>query len=225
MDLLETVQKRAAQMAEDMADLATLVMGLDDVLRLPSDVPLYSQRDPYWSDEKLGFGTSTIGQYGCLVTAVAMGLTKALDHTITPLDVNDRMKAANGFIGSTKNLFVFSKLPVAYPDVRLDLMTHCTTVPAPVTQIANAVERGDVVVVKIDMNLTTTAVDSHWLLLTDVDSARMIFDYHDPWLMPEDQRVMQLPPGYCLQDWKAWRAIFSVATYTTADDLIRDGQP
>lgn len=42
-----------------------------------------SQRDPRWSDKKLGKSKLTIGRYGCTTTAICMGLS-AFGITLTP---------------------------------------------------------------------------------------------------------------------------------------------
>lgn len=53
----------------------------------------YSQRDPKWSSEKLGFGSTTIGGYGCKLTSFAM-----LDGR-TPSELNTLFKEKGCFSG------------------------------------------------------------------------------------------------------------------------------
>ncbi len=65
-----------------------------------------SQRDNRWSGQKLGFSTTTtIGSHGCTITCVAMlaGLT--------PDDVNNRLKAVNGYANT--NLIIWTKIKEA----------------------------------------------------------------------------------------------------------------
>lgn len=67
----------------------------------------YSQRDTKWSKEKLGLSgaaaTSTIGLYGCKVTALAEGLLR-FDYSYTPSTMNAFLRDNGLYTGSTKNL-------------------------------------------------------------------------------------------------------------------------
>ena len=65
-----------------------------------------SQRDTRWVNEYLGDSYTTIGDYGCTITALAMlaGLT--------PTQVNIRMKSCGGF---QYNLVIWSKIVEAIP--------------------------------------------------------------------------------------------------------------
>lgn len=54
---------------------------------------IYSQRDPKWANEKLGFGSTTIGGYGCKLTSFAM-----LDGR-TPTELNTLFKEKGCFSG------------------------------------------------------------------------------------------------------------------------------
>lgn len=54
---------------------------------------IYSQRDPKWANEKLGFGSTTIGGYGCKLTSFAM-----LDGR-TPSELNALFKKEGCFSG------------------------------------------------------------------------------------------------------------------------------
>ena len=54
---------------------------------------IYSQRDPKWANEKLGFGSTTISAYGCKLTSFAM-----LDGR-TPSELNALFKKEGCFSG------------------------------------------------------------------------------------------------------------------------------
>lgn len=68
---------------------------------------LFAQTDPRWSKEMLGNNASTpanaqftIGNYGCVVTAygnMLVAITGNMNYT--PEDINNWMKANNGFVG------------------------------------------------------------------------------------------------------------------------------
>lgn len=64
---------------------------------------LFSQNDPRWKTKKLGFSNETIGNYGCLITAI--GDMWDAD----PLVVNEWLKNNNGFL--SLNLVSWTKLP------------------------------------------------------------------------------------------------------------------
>lgn len=183
--------------------------------------PLYSQRDPEWKDHPLGGPPqpggvqTTIGQYGCVVTALAMGLAGSYESDYpTPDYVNDQLVGVDAFVGINTNLLLFPKVEEVF-NVKLKMVEHCVTVPAPVSYIDNCVKGGDIVMIKIDMELTTPKVDSHYLLVVGGQSDSH-YVCHDPWLLPEQQRPIELPPAYCKQDWDAARAIFAVVIYSEA---------
>lgn len=69
---------------------------------------LYSQLDPRWKNELLGFSSVTIGGYGCTITSIGMLLDE------TPSSVNARMKAVGGF--ADKNLVIWEKIKDAFPE-------------------------------------------------------------------------------------------------------------
>ena len=50
----------------------------------------YSQIDPRWKNDKLGFGQPTIGSWGCLMTCYAMMLT-AYGLRFNPAELNSRL--------------------------------------------------------------------------------------------------------------------------------------
>jgi len=170
--------------------------------------PLYSQRDPQWAGDQLGYGTTTIGQQGCLVTALSEALTVVYQEPITPNVLNEKLKEINGFSGS--NLY-WTRVTKAYPSFQFVERVYCKLVPAPAAEIETWLGEGQYVVVEIDMNLKTKAVDQHWLLLVGGDKDQFV--YHDPWLTVNQQEARTMPPGYCKQDWDPARAIFQYARY------------
>ena len=79
---------------------------------------MYSQRDPLWSNEILGFGsndpTDTIGNYGCFLTSMARLSTWA-GHTINPSELNELFKSNNFF---TQDLINNHQAPcILFPEV------------------------------------------------------------------------------------------------------------
>ena len=78
-----------------------------------------SQRDPRWKDIKLGTGSTTIGQEGCLVTCLAM-----LAGT-TPDVVNEELKRVGGY--QNGNLVIWSALDKTNLGLRLLSVQGCIT--------------------------------------------------------------------------------------------------
>ncbi|MDQ3008822.1 MAG: hypothetical protein M3Q81_04475 [bacterium] len=82
----------------------------------------YSQTDPRWSKEKLGFSTSSIGGYGCAITAVS-NLHNALFNTnITPSQMNQELKRVKAFSNGRQigkgNLIVWTRVALAFPRLK-----------------------------------------------------------------------------------------------------------
>jgi hypothetical protein len=109
----------------------------------------YSQQDPKWKDDILGFGTGsqdTIGYVGCALTSVSM-LLSGYGFTITPKGLNDGMKAVGGFSG---DLIRWDMVNKVVPQVSLKTNIKCETSDAPIGQIDAALAVGHPVVVRVD---------------------------------------------------------------------------
>jgi hypothetical protein len=74
-----------------------------------------SQRDERWKLKRLGFGSGTIGSYGCLLTCYTIILNYFTNKNFTPDQVNEAMKAIGGYTGETKNLWMWYKPDEIYP--------------------------------------------------------------------------------------------------------------
>jgi len=79
-----------------------------------SNFPIVCQRDSRWSRKKLGFGTGTIGSYGCLLCSFT-AILQYFKIKTDPIEVNEKMKEIYGYVGDTKNLWVWNKPPEIYP--------------------------------------------------------------------------------------------------------------
>ena len=107
-----------------------------------------SQQDPQWKNDLLGFGDpgDTLGMYGCALTSVAM-LLSGHGYNETPKTLNEKMKAANGFVSSGIRWDVVSKV---HPQVTLREQVSCETTDAPIAKINAALDAGQPVVVRVD---------------------------------------------------------------------------
>jgi hypothetical protein len=122
-------------------------------------VTTFSQRDPAWAGIHLGTSSSTIGGYGCLITAVASMLSDA-GKPYNPQTMNAWLILNGGY--SNGNLFAFAsvdKLGV----VKYDYNIECATKPAPMTVIEAELKAGKFVIVKVDFNPATVATEEHWV--------------------------------------------------------------
>jgi hypothetical protein len=153
----------------------------------------YSQQDPQWKEDKLGFGTGTqdtIGYVGCALTSVAM-LLSGYGFTVTPKGLNDNMKAAGGFSG---DLIRWDMINKVVPQVTLKTNIKCETSDAPLGQIDEALAAGRPVVVRVDGS-ASPGLQWHYVLLY----ARKGNDYLmlDPWpYQPGTQKEDSLMARY-----------------------------
>lgn len=128
-----------------------------------------SQRDPRWRDIKLGFGSTTIGDYGCTCTSLAMlaGLT--------PIEVNNRLKSVNGYAGKNKNLIIWSKINEAIPWLEFEWRGYGYEPE----RIKSAQEKNGICLVEVDFDgIVSTPNDRHWVAYKGNKKIS------DPWTWP-----------------------------------------
>jgi GH25 family lysozyme M1 (1,4-beta-N-acetylmuramidase) len=134
---------------------------------------LYWQRDPRWKDKPLGT-SGTIGSYGCVMTAETNALNQ-LGIVTNPV-VNNAWRTANGGYHNG-NLIVWEKVTEQHPSIIWEGKTWNPTD----AQIKQKIADGCPLVMLVDHNEGTPALDEHWVnsipSLTD-DGAIWI---HDPW--------------------------------------------
>ena len=172
-------------------------------------IPIYGQREPEWKDRLLGYSpTYTIGRRGCLVCCGAMAVSGAYGEDITPVMFNERLKEVGGFVPGTADMY-FGKVAEAYPKLKLSgLFRYPYPQNADLSKIDEGLEKGQYVIVQVDMDPRDIDVDQHWVLVKQKirDGVYLICD---PW--PGDQ--LELPPAYCRAGWRAEHAIFSIVRY------------
>lgn len=172
----------------------------------------YSQQDPQWKADMLGFGTGsqdTIGYVGCALTSVAM-LLSGYGFTVTPRALNESLKAVNGFSGSNIRWDAVNKVA---PQVSLKTNVKCETSDAPLGQIDASLAAGKPVVVRVDGS-ASPGLQWHYVLVY----AKKGNDYLmlDPWpyqpgTEKEDLLMARYSRGNPLQ-----RAIQHVLIYETS---------
>ena len=124
-----------------------------------------SQRDSRWKDIKIGNSTSSIGNYGCTITAIAM-----LADT-TPDVVNAFLTAVNGFSVDRIiwNKINETKLGLTFPDMGRQYAYNDVAV-------REAIEKNSGCLVEVDFDgVVATPSDRHWVLY--IGNHQLI----DPW--------------------------------------------
>lgn len=160
---------------------------------MPFKLVYYSQQDPQWKGDRLGFGTQesdTIGYIGCALTSVAMMLS-GHGFTETPKTLNKKLQNLSGFAGAGIRWHAVNQL---YPQVRLNSIVKCNDTPAPLAQIDAAIAAGQPAIVCVD-STAAPGVLTHYVVLI----ARKGNDYLmlDPWpYQPDVKKETYLMPRY-----------------------------
>jgi hypothetical protein len=146
----------------------------------------FSQQDPQWKSKPLGFDkASPIGNYGCLLTCMAMVAT-SYGFDVTPDSLNEKMKAVGGFQGAYIMPYLIAKaLPgMIYRDYR-----ECNGQPAPLSEIDAYLAQDKPVIVEVDFS-PKEGLQNHWIVLY----AKQGNDYliADPWPYPPDSKEVML---------------------------------
>lgn len=157
-------------------------------MNAPGPGEVYSQRDPKWADDHLGLpqaaALSTIGRYGCAITAIAQKLT-LIGFPTTPPMVQSRLLQFRAFkVGDTNNLVDWPKVPLAYPQLqyngRGDYFTGKPTPQRAMMQIADRLLLKDPMVIYVDASQYEAGLQQHFVLVTSVlQSGALII--HNPW--------------------------------------------
>lgn len=149
-----------------------------------------SQTDPRWKGKLLGTDpTSTIGQYGCLLTCMAM-VADGFGFQVTPDSLNDLMKSAGGFQGA---MIVPGALPTALPGIRYINYQPCANYPAPMDEIDAALAAGKPVIVMVDYS-PAAGLQNHWIILLDKQGNDYVIQ--DPYPYPAETSQVFLMKRY-----------------------------
>lgn len=97
---------------------------------------VYCQRDPKWASQRLGtVNGSTIGDYGCYVTSMAM-LSCYYGHVVTPAQLDDILTDKNLYVNESgqykapANLMVDNNLTRVFPDITYQKTYDFSSKPA-----------------------------------------------------------------------------------------------
>lgn len=152
----------------------------------------YSQQDPKWKDEVLGFGDpgDTIGYAGCALTSAAM-LLSGHGFIETPTTLNQKLKDVGGFAGAGIRWEAVSRV---HPQVTVKSNVSCVDTDAPLAQVDASVAAGQPVIVMVDSS-PVQGLLAHWVLLyaREGDDFLML----DPWPHQTDvKKKTRLTPRY-----------------------------
>ena len=114
--------------------------------------PLW-QNDPRWKDHKLGNSYYTIGQMGCLITALSG------QFNTTPDQLNDALLKVGGFAGA--NLY-WKAITTVMPNYEYVTAIDCYYVPAPLHEIDKMLEMKVPPVVQVDL-YPGGVMNQHWV--------------------------------------------------------------
>lgn len=148
-------------------------------------IPL-SQRDKRWKDIKLGFSDTTIGDYGCTITCIAMIVGT------TPDVVNERLKQVQGF--AQGNLVIWAKIEQAFTGIKVRR----------VWTYDNADVKANVKHVLVEVDGKPIGGYRHWVVY--VGNQKL----YDPWDGQEDPTSDYASPvSYCVLEgkWEQGQAI------------------
>lgn len=122
----------------------------------------YSQQDPQWKQDILGFGdpADTIGYVGCALTSVAM-LLSGHGYAETPKTLNKKLQAVGGFASASIRWGSVSQI---YSQVSLKSSISCVNADAPLGLIDASIAAGQPVIVMVDNN-PAPELWTHWVLL------------------------------------------------------------
>ena len=140
-----------------------------------SIIPL-SQKDERWGRKRLGTGTGTISNYGCLLTCHAMMLTY-YGHEFLPDVLNEVYKTKEVFDqGNMVNFFAAANV---FGDITADEFYNCFNDPCDLTKIDKYLEQKKPVIAMVDFS-PTAGVQTHFVLIIGKteDGSYLI---NDPW--------------------------------------------
>lgn len=137
-----------------------------------------SQRDSRWANVMLGFNTSqpyTIGNYGCLITSFANYIGK------TPLEVNEILKANQGFVSG--GLFIWAKsIALGLKEVYCSPRYEDAVSTQGLNKMKALLDEGRPLIAEIDFNPNTIQEDMHFVLVIGYDETKEeTFIALDPW--------------------------------------------
>ncbi len=143
----------------------------------------FSQQDPQWKNQKMGFKPgATIGNLGCLLTDLTMVAT-GFGFDETPATLCTKLAALGPNVGFIEEKVVPAALPQVLPGMIFRDFLECRQTPAPMDRIDAALAAGWPVIVEVDYS-PATGLQNHWLVLYGTQNGDYLLQ--DPWPNPPD---------------------------------------
>jgi len=140
----------------------------------------FSQTDPQWKSNLLGFDkSSTIGGFGCLLTSMTMCATHYGATDLSPGLLNDKMKAIGGFQAGTA-FIVGWMIGNIVPGMSLDYRA-CSGAAAPLAEIDANIAQGRPAIIEVDWS-PQSGVQTHYMVVYGKDGSDYLV--YDPYPFP-----------------------------------------
>jgi len=142
---------------------------------------MYNQRDKRWKDIKLGFGSGSIGNYGCYLVSLCNGLlSKGWDFT--PETLNTLLKEKGLYTGEFRNYIDVGSLHAILPDI---FVSFEKVEPWGAKPTLDEIVKDDVVALgKVDASVIG-GTGTHFILITGKWGKVAVI--YDPWTGVEER--------------------------------------
>src|SRR3972149_2667644 len=77
---------------------------------------MYKQTEEKYKNIRMGFGTGSIYDFGCYLVSFTNGVNKS-GYSFSPESMNEWLKAANAWVGPSRNYIDVANLNKYYPNV------------------------------------------------------------------------------------------------------------
>lgn len=146
----------------------------------------FSQNDPAWSGQLLGFSTwEKLGPFGCFIAAMA-NVSSAQGQQMNPVDVNNALKAHGQFVrdayGQIADVAGYPALSAITPHSHfVEQKNYPASVVAPASyfDVANTVDTE--IIIMIDSHPEEAGIQSHFVRVVGLASGGKDIQIVDSW--------------------------------------------
>ena len=147
-----------------------------------------SQNDPQWKVQLLGtHPTSTIGSYGCVLTACTM-VCNYFGKPVSIPELNQAMVNVGGY--HNHSYWIWDKLNAVFPTIHFDWVVYhageCANHPAPLALLDALLECQIPAILKVAYHHANTGVQGFHYVLAVGKSGEKDYTIYDPWSGTEE---------------------------------------